>query len=138
MQQFPFWQQQTPTQTLFPDIEWNRPEQRAHAGKLGIIGGNKPGFVAVGDAYATALDTGIGQVRVLLPDVLKKAVPPVITDVIFGASNPSGGLSRDAEIERRVHAEDLPVEPQRHVLERAGRRGPDRGNDGDRRKELAQ
>lgn len=96
MQQFPYWQQQALDAPLFPDIEWNRPEQRTHAGKLGVVGGNKLGFVAVGDSYATALATGIGQVRVLLPDVLKKTVPSTISDIVFGSSNPSGSLSRDA------------------------------------------
>lgn len=96
MQQFPYWQQQALDAPLFPDIEWNRPEQRAHAGKLGVVGGNKLGFVAVGDAYTTAITAGIGQVRVLLPDVLKKTFPPVIADLVFAASNPSGSLSRDA------------------------------------------
>ncbi len=96
MQQFPYWQQQAPDKVLFPDVQWNKPEQRAHTGKLAVIGGNKLGFVAVGDAYVTTTDTGVGQVRVLLPDVLKKSVPPVLTDVIYGASNPSGGLAKGA------------------------------------------
>lgn len=91
-----YWQRQDPTTALFPDIQWNKPEQRGHAGKLGIIGGNKLGFAAVGDAYGLALDAGIGQVRVLLPDILKKSVPASLTDVVYGTSNPSGGLNRDA------------------------------------------
>jgi NAD(P)H-hydrate repair Nnr-like enzyme with NAD(P)H-hydrate dehydratase domain len=102
MQQFPYWQQQKPGTPLYPDIEWNKPEQRAHAGKLGIVGGNKLGFVAVGEAYMTTQDAGVGQVRVLLPDVLKKVVPPIITDVVFAASNPSGSLSNDAAAELHV------------------------------------
>lgn len=96
MQQFPYWRQQATDKALFPDVEWSKPEQRSHAGKLGVIGGNKLGFLAVGDAYVVASDIGIGQVRVLLPDVLKKSVPSVITDVVYGASNPSGGLARAA------------------------------------------
>ena len=102
MDAFPYWKQQQPGTSLYPDIEWNKPEQRSHAGKLGIIGGNKLGFAAVGEAYMTALDTGVGQVRVLLPDMLKKMVPPTITDVVYGASNPSGGLARDASTD--MHA----------------------------------
>ena len=87
MEAFPYWQQQKPGTPLFPDIEWNKPEQRGHAGKLGIIGGNKLGFVAVGDAYSITTDAGVGQVRALLPDVLKKTVPTSITDIIYGPSN---------------------------------------------------
>lgn len=96
MEMFTYWKQQTPGKALFPDIEWNKPEQRTHAGKLGIVGGNKLGFVAVGDAYVAAGDAGVGQVRVLLPDVLKKLVPPIITDVVYAPDNPSGGLSQEA------------------------------------------
>ena len=96
MDLYKYWQKQDPTKPLFPDIEWNKPEQRSHAGKLGIIGGNKLGFSAVGEAYGIALDAGVGQVRVLLPDVLKKTIPPVITDAHFASTNPSGGLARDA------------------------------------------
>lgn len=102
MQQFPYWQQQTPDKALFPNVAWNKPEQRAHAGKLGIVGGNKLGFVAVGDAYQVATDAGVGQARVLLPDALKKTVPPILTDVVYGASNPSGGLSREAAADMQV------------------------------------
>lgn len=93
---YPYWHRQTPGKPLYPDIEWNKPEQRAHAGKLGIVGGNKLGFVSVGDAYGITTDDGVGQVRVLMPDALKKSVPPIITDIVYGASNPSGGLARDA------------------------------------------
>ena len=72
---FDYWQKQSPDTPLFPDIEWNKPEQRSLAGKLGIIGGNKLGFAGVAEAYSVALGNGVGQVRVLLPDVLKKTIP---------------------------------------------------------------
>lgn len=91
-----YWRKQTTTKPLFPDIEWNKPEQKSQAGRLGIIGGNKLGFAGVAEAYATAQATGVGEVRVLLPDALKKSLPPVITDTIYGATNPSGGLAGDA------------------------------------------
>ena len=56
-----YWHIQTTEKPLFPDIEWNRPEQRAHAGKLVIIGGNKLGFTAISEAYAVAEKLGAGQ-----------------------------------------------------------------------------
>lgn len=96
MEHLSFWQTQSPDKPLFPDIEWNKPEQRSLAGRLGIIGGNKLGFAGVGEAYAVALTAGVGQVRILLPDVLRKTVPPAITDVTFGATTPSGSLGREA------------------------------------------
>lgn len=98
----PYWKKQTPESPLFPDIEWSKPEQRTQRGRLGIIGGNKLGFAGVAEGYSTALAAGAGEVRVLLPDVLKRTIPTNITDTVFGASNPSGSLSKDAKPE--LHA----------------------------------
>jgi len=91
-----YWKQQQPTKPLFPDIEWSKPERRTSRGRLGIIGGNKLGFAGVAESYSTALNTGAGEVRVLLPDCLRKSIPASMTDVIFAPCNPSGSLSRDA------------------------------------------
>ncbi len=96
METYPYWQQQTADKPLFPDIEWAKPEQRSQAGRLGIIGGNKLGFVGVAENYNIALAAGIGEARVLLPDALRKSIPSTLTDVIFGPTNQSGGLSADA------------------------------------------
>ena len=96
MQQFPYWQIQNPDKPLFPDVEWNRPEQRSLRCKLGIIGGNKLGFAGVAEAYGTTYAAGAGEVKVLLPDVLRKTIPPAITEAIFAPSNISGSLSREA------------------------------------------
>lgn len=91
-----FWQTQSSTKPLFPEIEWSKPEQRSHAGKMAIIGGNKLGFVAVNEAYTAASELGAGQIRAVLPDALKKAVPVTITDALFIPGNASGGFSRQA------------------------------------------
>ena len=91
-----YWKQQQPNKPLFPDIEWGKPEQKSSRGRLGIIGGNKLGFAGIAESYSTALNTGAGEVRVLLPDCLRKSIPPSMTDVIFAPCNPSGSLSRDA------------------------------------------
>lgn len=91
-----YWQKQTATEPLFPDIEWSKPEQKTFAGKLGIIGGNKLGFAGVAEAYTVATGAGVGQVRVLLPDVLRKTIPSSITEAMFAPTNPSGSLSNDA------------------------------------------
>jgi NAD(P)H-hydrate repair Nnr-like enzyme with NAD(P)H-hydrate dehydratase domain len=95
-----YWRRQEADKPLFPDIEWSKPEQRSARGRLGIIGGNKLGFAGVAESYRSALETGAGEARVLLPDVLRTAIPAQMTDVVFGASNPSGGLARDALAER--------------------------------------
>ncbi|HRJ06481.1 MAG TPA: hypothetical protein PK096_02335 [Candidatus Saccharibacteria bacterium] len=97
-----YWQKQIPSKPLFPNIEWSKPERRDQAGKLAIVGGNKLGFAAVAENYQLALETGIGQARVLLPDCLKNTVPPTLVDVIFAACTSSGGLSREATPELRA------------------------------------
>lgn len=102
MEQHTYWHKQDPAKPLFPDIEWNKPERRDQAGKLGIIGGNKLGFSGVAEAYSATLGAGVGTVRVLLPDALKRTIPTTITDTIFAPSNPSGSLARDALAEMRA------------------------------------
>ncbi len=92
---FNFWQKQTPEESLFPDIEWQKPEQKNLAGKLLIIGGNKLGFAAVAQSHADALNAGAGECRVILPDSLKSAVDKLALDCIFVPSNPSGGISKE-------------------------------------------
>ncbi|MFZ2836221.1 hypothetical protein D3C85_83690 [compost metagenome] len=100
-----YWKKQTNNKPLFPDIEWSKPEQRSQAGRLGIIGGNKLGFAGVAEAYTVALKSGVGEVRVLLPDVLKKTIPTTITDTLYGATNPSGSLAKDARPELEALAQ---------------------------------
>lgn len=102
MDEYIYWTRQTTDKSLFPDIEWSKPEQKSKAGRLGIIGGNKLSFMAVADNYAVALVTGAGEVRVLLPDVLKKSIPSSMTDVIYGITNPSGSLAREALVEMKA------------------------------------
>ncbi|MBC7512779.1 hypothetical protein H7142_03945 [Candidatus Saccharibacteria bacterium] len=101
----PYWSRQTPGKQLYPDIEWSKPERRDQAGKLLIVGGNKLGFAAVAENYQTALENGVGQVKVLVPDCLKKAIPSTLLDVIFAACTPSGGMSKEALPELRAGTE---------------------------------
>jgi hypothetical protein len=98
----PYWHRQAPGSPLYPDIAWSKPEQKSQAGRLAIIGGNKLGFAGVAEAYGNALQCGVGEVRVLLPDVLKKTIPQTITDTIFGATNPSGSLARESLTEMKA------------------------------------
>jgi len=100
-----YWHKQTATQPLYPDIEWSKPEQKSKSGRLGILGGNKLGFTGVAEAYQVSTNSGVGEVRVLLPDGLKKSIPPTMTDVIFGATNPSGSLAKDSIIEMKAMGE---------------------------------
>lgn len=102
MENLPYWHQQTADKPLYPDIEWSKPQQKSLSGRLGIIGGNKLGFAAVADNYGAALQIGVGEVRVLLPDSLKKSIPPIMTDVVYAATNSSGSLGADAIAEMKA------------------------------------
>lgn len=90
---FDFWKVQS-DKLLFPEIEWNRPEQKTRAGKLLIIGGGAGQFRSLALAYETAIKTGVGQVKVIAPDSLKKTLKiDQLHDIFFVTSNNSGGFS---------------------------------------------
>lgn len=91
-----YWVKQTPEKPLFPDLLWSRPENKAFAGKLLIIGGNLHGFAAAGEAYNEGLAAGIGTARVLLPDSLQKTVGRVLEAGEYAPSTRSGSFSRKA------------------------------------------
>lgn len=92
-----YWHTQTPENPLYPDIAWSKPEQRQHAGKIAIIGGNKLGFAAVAQAYSDALEAGIGECRAILPDALKTAIPSSVSETVFTPSTPSGSIAKEGE-----------------------------------------
>ncbi|HEX8762330.1 MAG TPA: hypothetical protein VF733_01080 [Candidatus Saccharimonadales bacterium] len=94
-----YWHKQTITESLFPDLQWSRPENRQQAGKLLIVGGNLHGFLAPADAYSETVKAGIGMSRVLLPSAIQKVVGPSIENGEFAASTPSGSFSQRALIE---------------------------------------
>lgn len=100
-----YWQKQTASKPLYPDVEWNKPERRDQAGKLLILGGNKLGFSAVADSYQQAFETGVGQVKVMVPECLRGTIPRTLIDVLYGACTPSGGLSKEALPELRATSE---------------------------------
>lgn len=91
-----YWLKQTENQPFFPDIEWSKPEQKSRAGKLMVIGGHGQGFIAVAESFALAEKVGVGSVRALMPDSLKKDLPHNLTEATLLPSNPSGGFSKDA------------------------------------------
>jgi hypothetical protein len=100
--EYPYWHKQSIESPLYPDIEWSKPEQRSQKGRLGIIGGNKLGFAGVAEGYMVSTSAGVGEVRVLLPDELKKSIPPIMTDVIYGSTNPSGSLAKDSAVQMKA------------------------------------
>jgi len=87
-----FWKKQTPDTPLFEDLLWSRPENKAHAGKLLIIGGNLHGFAAPSQAYQAALKAGIGTTRIILPVALKKIAGTILEAGEYAPSTPSGSF----------------------------------------------
>lgn len=100
-----YWKQQNEKEPLFPDVLWSKPEQKNIAGTLGIVGGNSLGFAAVANAYKTANDTGIGEIKLVLPDSLKKPLG-TLSGVEFVPTNQSGSLSKDALPQLKVLASE--------------------------------
>lgn len=93
---FDYWLKQKPGEALFPQIEWDKPEQKSLAGKLLIIGGNAHGFAAVAQAYSDAQKAGAGECRVILPDALKSKIDSRVLDCVFVPTNASGGITKDS------------------------------------------
>jgi hypothetical protein len=91
-----YWHKQTADKPLFPDMLWSRPENRAYAGKLLIIGGNAHGFAAPAEAFAESGKAGVGVTRVMLPDALQKTVGKVFAAGEYAPSTPSGSFAQKA------------------------------------------
>ncbi len=93
---YDYWQKQKPGAPLFPQIEWDKPEQKSLAGKLLIVGGNAHGFASVAQAYADAQKAGAGECRVILPDALKQKIGSSVLDCVYVPTNTSGGITKDS------------------------------------------
>jgi hypothetical protein len=87
---------QPPDKPLFPDLIWSRPENKLHAGKLLIVGGNAQGFSSIGEAYNITNKAGAGTIRIAMPDVLRKTVSNFFPEASFLPSTPSGSLAKTA------------------------------------------
>lgn len=90
------WDKQTKSAPLFPELEWSRPENKMHAGKLLIIGGNSFGFAAPAEAYAESTKAGIGTAHAMLPQSIQKIVGIIIEHADFAPNTPSGSFSQKA------------------------------------------
>lgn len=87
-----YWHKQTKNELLFPDLEWSKPENKMHAGKLVIIGGNLHGFAAPALAFGEAEKAGIGSVSVVLPSAIQKTVGGFLPEAVFVPSTPIGSF----------------------------------------------
>lgn len=93
------------SEPLFPDVLWNRPVNKKAAKKLLIIGGHSKQFKNTQAAYLAAQKAGIGEVKIVMPDVLKKIVGP-LDDALFVPSTQSGSIAKEAIDEVKIFADD--------------------------------
>lgn len=91
-----YWQKQTHDKPLYPDLIWDRPENRHHAGKLLIVSGNSGGFAAAAEAYDESMKAGIGTVRAVLPHNLLRTLRHVFPEAEYAPNTPSGSFAREA------------------------------------------
>lgn len=91
-----YWIKQELGTPVFPDLAWSKPENKMHAGKLLIIGGNLHGFSAPANAFNAAEKAGIGMTRVLLPNAIQKSVKAFMPEADFVPSTPSGSFATAA------------------------------------------
>lgn len=87
-----YWKKQG-SDPLYKDLLWDKPENKLHAGKLLIIGGNAHSFLAPALAYETAVNSGIGVCKVLMPISLNKIIGNQLENAEFAPSNISGSFS---------------------------------------------
>jgi hypothetical protein len=91
-----YWHKQTPEKPLYDALLWSRPENRAYAGKLLVVGGSSQGFAHPAQAYQAATVAGVGSGRAVLPDALQKTLPKGFMEADFLPSTPSGSFAREA------------------------------------------
>lgn len=90
------WQKQQLSEPIFSNLVWSRPESKAMAGKITIIGGNKYDISVPAQSYTYVNQQGIGSCHVLMPLAAKKLLPGVHADISFAPTNPSGSFSQKA------------------------------------------
>lgn len=93
-----YWRKQT-DESLYPELEWNKPERRDHAGKLLIIGGDLHNLTAPAQAFAAIKATGISNIKIALPDKTKKLVGKTLPEALFLPSTVTGEFSHSGAIE---------------------------------------
>ncbi len=99
-----YWLRQSKDQPLFEDVLWSRPENKRSAGKLLIIGGHANAFSHTVRAYETVKNSGIGSVRVLLPESLQSTIGTHLEDIWYCPSNKSGSFNQQALADWLDHA----------------------------------
>ena len=98
-----YWHRQI-NKPLFPELEWNKPERRDQAGNLLIVGGHLHSLGAPAAAFANVRQTGLGNIKIALPDKTKRLVGQTLPEALFLPSTVTGELSHKGEAELLDHA----------------------------------
>jgi hypothetical protein len=96
MTQPTYWHRQNLDTPLFEALHWSKPENKASAGKLLIVGGNLHGLNAPGMAFTAAMRAGAGTCHVMLPDAVRKVVGNSFDEGEFAFSTPSGSFAKSS------------------------------------------
>lgn len=99
-------QKQELDQPLFPEIEWEAPQNVKQRGELLIVGGSPHGFASVANSYEYVQQAGIGRATVLMPDATRSAVHGFIDNLEFLPSTPSGSFSKRGLTQLKAMAMD--------------------------------
>lgn len=87
-------QKQSLESPLFPEIEWEAPQNIKQRGELLIVGGSLQGFASVANSFEYSKRAGIGRARVLMPEATKSSVAGFIDNIDFLPSTPSGSFAK--------------------------------------------
>lgn len=85
---------QSTDEYLFPEIEWEKPQNKRQKGDLLIVGGSPHGFASVANSYEYALKAEVGTAKVLMPNSVEQTVKGFIDNIDFLPSTPSGSFSK--------------------------------------------
>ena len=96
-----YWQKQD-KKPLFPDLEWNLPEQKTYS--VNLIGGNVSSFASIiRTAEFLTQHYPIKTLNLILPDALKAKLPPLPNTVFLPSTN-SGSFDSTPELAQLVDA----------------------------------
>lgn len=108
MQEYKYWQRQG-KKPLFPDVEWNIPEQKT--GAFLLLGGNVQGFSGVmKDTEYLASNYPVKSAKLLLPEALKSKLP-FLENVIFAPATESGSFASSVMLTDALEASDFAILP---------------------------
>ena len=104
MENHDYWQKQE--KPLFPDLEWNLPEQKT--GKILVVGGNSQNFsTTVRISEFLSQNFNLEEVRTLLPDSLHGKIPS-LPNFTFAPSTDSGSFRKSSELNSALEFASTP------------------------------